>query len=814
MRAKIPNQAQLVIIGGGIIGCSLAYHLTKIGRTDVVVLERKELACGTTWAAAGLLTQLRQNQEMTNLARYAIECYAGLEAETGMATGFRQNGALAVCQTEDRRKELLRAAAMARAFNIEMNEVSLKEAGDLVPGMRTDDLVAAFYLPKDGVTNPIETTRALAKGAKMGGAKIFENVMVTGIKLAKGTVCGVTTDQGDIKCEYVANCTGMWGRQIGQLVNVSVPLYAAEHMHAVTLPIAGLKKHFPTVRDFDGETYFKSESDGILFGGFEAVSKPWGMKGIPNDIMYLELQEDWNQFQPFMDCALKRFPAMATAQIRHLSVVPESFTPDTAFMIGEAPGVKNFFVACGMNSVGIQSAAGVGRAMAYWIDHGHPKEQLWPVDVKRYFPWQQNARYLHDRIVEAVGVLYHHHYPNRQRTTARPVICSPIHDRLAANGGVFSQNSGWERADWFAPEGVEPVHRYSWDKPNWFKYQGEEHLAVRDGVGLYDLTSMGKFLVQGRDAEPVLQYLCANNVSGPVGKVVYTPVLNERGGFETDVTVTRFSEDTFFIVTAAATVVHDYDHFRRRMPVNAHAMITDVTHAYSMLAIMGPKSRDFLQRLTNADLSNEAFPYSTAKEIDIAYARPWAIRMSYVGELGWELYIPAMFTVPVFDAILKEGQKAGLRLIGMQAVNSLRLETGYRHWESDITPDDSPFEAGLGFGVKLDKGDFIGREALLKQKKAGIKRKLVMFTLEDPNIMLYGNEPIYRNEVWMANMTSGAYGFKVGCAVGMGYVKSKQTITEDWILAGEYKIEVEGKMLPAKVHIRSPYDPKNERPKM
>ena len=814
MSKKLPGQAQVVIIGGGIVGCSVAYHLTKRGWSDVLVLERKEVGSGTTWAAAGLLTRLRQNQEMTNLAKYTVDLYEGLEAETGVATGFRRNGALAVCQTDDRRKELLRAAAMARAFGIEMHEVSLAEAKGYVPGINTSDLVTAFYLPHDGVTNPIETTRALAKGAKMGGANIFENVKVTDITLENNAVCGVITDQGDIRCEYVVNCAGMWGRQIGQMVNVSVPLHAAEHMHAVTMPIDGLKKHFPTVRDFDGVTYFKSESGGILFGGFEAVSKPWGMKGIPEEFMYTELQEDWDQFQAFMDCALQRFPAMETAQIRHLSIVPESFTPDTVFMVGQAPGIDNFFIGCGMNSVGIQSAGGVGRALAQWIVDGHPEEQLWPVDIKRNFPWQQNARYLHDRVIEAVGTLYHRHFPNRQKTTARPVICSPIHDRLAENGAAFSMTAGWERADWFAPKGVEPVHQYSWDKPNWLEYQRKEHMAVREGVGMYDLTSMGKFLVQGPDAEAALQKVCANDVAVPVGTIVYTPVLNDRGGFETDITVTRFSEDAFFIVTAGATTVRDFDYFKRHIPGDARATITDVTHGYAMLAIMGPGSRDLMAMLTNADLSNEAFPYGTAQEIDVAYARPWALRMSYVGELGWELYIPSMFTLPVFDAIFAAGKEAGLRLIGMQAVNSLRLEAGCRHWESDITPDETPYEAGMGFGVDLDKEDFIGRKALLAQKESGLKRRLVMFTLDDPDIMLYGSEPMYRNGVWMDNLRSGAYGFKVGSAVGMGYVKNDSPITAEWIREGKYELEVQGKMVPATVHIKSPYDPDNQRVRM
>ncbi|MFZ5632033.1 MAG: GcvT family protein [Bacillota bacterium] len=814
MNKQLPSHAQIVIIGGGIVGCSTAYHLTKYGYTDVVLLERKELGSGTTWAAAGLVGQLRQNQEMTNLAKYATELYPKLEEETGVATGYITTGSLGVCQTEDRRREFLRSAAAAAAFGVEMYEISLKEAEDLVPGMSTKGLVSAFYVPNDGQTNPLETTQALIKGARMRGAKVFENTKVTGINVKNGKVCGIATENGYISSEYVINCAGMWGRQIGKMAGVSIPLHAAVHMHAITKPIEGLKKHFPVVRDPDGRTYFKSDNGAILFGGFEAVAKPWGMKGIPDNFKFTELPEDMDLFEVFMECGLQRFPCLETAEIRHASYVPESFTPDNAFMVGEVPNVKNLFVGCGMNSVGIASAAGTGRAIAQWISQGYPEEQLWPVDVRRYFPWQQNSRYLHDRVIESVGILYEHHYPNRQLTTARPVICSPVHDRLAQNGACFSMVAGWERADWFAPEGVEPVHQYSWGRPNWFEYQRQEHMAVREGVGMYDLTSMHKFILQGPDAEATLQRLCANDVAVPVGRIVYTPILNERGGYETDFTVTRIEENAFFIVTAAATGMRDFDYIKRRIPPEAKACITDVTHAYAMLAVMGPDARKVLAKLTDDDLSNEAFPYRTAREIDLAYARPWAFRISYVGELGWELYIPTNFATGVFDAIMEAGREFGLRLVGMQAVNSLRTECGYRHWESDITPDDTPYEAGLGFCVKLDKGDFPGREALLKQKEHSLTRRLVVFTLEDPEPMLYKNEPIYRNGKPNSQTTSGAYGYKVGSSVAMGYLKNPEGITNDWILSGKYEILVEGKMIPAKVHLRAPYDPKGERTRM
>ncbi len=811
MPKELPSHAQIVIIGGGIVGCSVAYHLTKLGLQDVVLLERKVLTSGTTWAAAGLVGQLWPTKALTKLACYGTELYARLEEETEQHTGFVKCGSLRVAQTRGRKSEYDRAMTMARAFGIEMEEISFEEARKLWPLLNTDDITAVYYQPNDGMTNPVDTAQALAKGARMGGAKIFEGVKVTDIKLKDKTVCGVTTEQGDIACEYLVTCGGMWSREIGEMVGISIPLHAAEHMHIVTKPIEGVHKGMPVLRDMDGYIYFREETGGLLMGGFEPIAKPWGTKGIPENFEFTELQEDWDQFEIFMKTAIRRCPALDTAQVRHLTVVPESFTRDNAYMLGEAPGVRNFFVATGMNSVGIASAAGAGKALAQWIDQGYPEEDLWTVDIKRFSGWQRNKKYLHDMAVEAVGNLYADHWPYKQPETARGVLCSPFQDRLAQRGACFGVVAGWERANWFAPERIKPEYQYSWDRQNWFEYSAAEHMAIREGVGVYDLTSMAKFLIQGRDAENVLQHICANNIAVPPGKVVYTQLLNKRGGIEADLTVTRWDEKSFFIVTAGATGTRDFDWISRHIPDKAHVALTDVTYSYAMLAVMGPKSRDLISTLTDADLSNKAFPFATARQIDIGYARPWAVRISYVGELGWEFYIPTPFATGVFDLLMAEGEKFGLRLVGLHALDSLRLEKGYRHWGSDITPDDTPFEAGLGFVVKLDKGNFMGREALLKQKESGPKRRLVIFTMEDADSLIYHDEPIYRNGELVSENTHGAYGHFLGCAIGMGYLENPKCIDDEWILAGEYTINVEGKLIPAKAHLKAPYDPMGER---
>ncbi|MFQ5436426.1 MAG: FAD-dependent oxidoreductase, partial [Anaerolineae bacterium] len=593
-----------------------------------------------------------------------------------------------------------------------------------------------------------------------------------------------------------------------------------EHMHIATTAVEGVYRDMPVLRDMDGYIYFRREGDGLLMGGFEPVAKPWGMVmpgglgGIPESFEFTELAEDWDQFELFMENAVQRCPAMQDAGIVHFTTVPESFTPDNKYMLGEAPGIKNFFVAAGMNSVGIASAAGAGKAVSEWIVQGHPTDDLWEVDIRRFHGWQANGRYLRDRVKESVGLLYANHWPFKQPKTARLARCSPIHTQLKERGACFGVVSGWERANWFAPEGVEPKYEYSWGRQNWFQYAAAEHLAVREGVGLYDLTSMAKYRCQGPDAKAVLQHICANDIDVSLGKVVYTQLLNQRGGIEADLTVTRLAEDDFFIVTTGAMQVRDFDWIRRHIPDDSQVFFTDMTSATAMLGVMGPKSRDLLTALTDADLSNDAFPFATAQQIDVAYASVRALRMSYVGELGWELYIPMEFTAGVFEALMKAGEPFGLRLVGLHAIDSLRLEKGYRHWGSDITPDNTPFEAGLGFAVKLNKGDFIGREALKRQRETGLTRRLVMFTLENPEPLLYHDEPIYRDGELVSSITHGAYAHLLGCAMGMGYLENPAGISDEWVLSGKYEIDVEGERIPAKAFLKAPYDPAGKRVRM
>jgi len=820
MADQIPTQAQAVIIGGGIVGCSVAYHLSKIGWKDVVVLERKTIASGTSWAAAGLLGQLWPNAPLTKLAVYGTDLYARLEAETGQPTGYQRPGSIRVSQTKARTEEFSRSMQMARTFNIEMEEISLAEAKNMFPLLHTGDLDAAWFQPNDGFTNPEDTTQALAKGARSGGVRFVENIKVTDILLQQGpisgvnTVRGVATDQGDIACEYLVNCAGMWARDLGNIVNISLPLMAAEHTHVTTNPIEGVVKGMPYLRDMDGYIYIKEEMGGLLMGGFEPVAKPWGMSGIPDDFQHTQLQEDWDQFEIFMTNAVKRVPAFEAAEINRLTTVPESFTPDTVYMLGEVPGIKNFFVAAGMNSVGITSAGGAGRALAQWMDQGYPDEDLWAVDVRRFYGWQRNKRYLHDRTVETLGNIYSDHWPFKQPVTSRNARRTPFHDRLTERGACFGVVAGWERANWFAPPGVKPEYVYSWGRQNWFEYSAAEHMAVRENVGVYDLSSMAKFLVQGRDALKTLQHVCCNQLDVPVGKVVYTQMLNERGGIEADITVTRLALDKFFVVSPGACGVRDFDYINRHIAPGDFATLTDVTSAYTLLAVVGPKSRDVLQTLTDADLSNAGFPYASAQEIDVAYARPLTLRMSFVGELGWELYIPTEFSNNVFDALMAAGADFDLKPVGLHAIDSLRLEKGYKHWSADITPDDTPFEAGLGFCVKMNKGDFIGKAALARQKKTGLKRKLVMFSIDDPQPLVYHDEPIYRDGALAAENTHGAYSHVRGRSIGMCYLKNGDGISDEWINAGSYEINVAGKRYPIKIHIEPVYDPKSERVRM
>ena len=816
MSKKVPSQAQVVIIGGGVVGCSIAYHLTKLGWSDVAVLERKQLTCGTTWHAAGLVGQLRATQNMTKLAQYTTGLYAGLEAETGQATGFAQRGSLSLASNPERFEELKRGASMARCFGLEVEVIPPEEAKGMWPLLDISGVVGAVFLPKDGQTNPIDTTQALAKGAKMGGAKFFEDTKVTGIDVKGDRVVGVVTEHGNIACEFVVNAAGMWARDVGRMAGVSVPLHAAEHFYIVTEAMDGMTPDLPVLRDTDNCAYYKEDAGKLLLGAFEPVAKPWGMDGIPKDFSFDQLPDDFDHFEPVLEAAMKRLPVLESAGIQFFFNGPESFTPDDRYLLGPSPEIENFFLAAGFNSVGIQSAGGAGRVLADWIVNGYPPMDVWDVDIRRMMPFQGNANYLHDRTVEGLGLLYAMHWPFRQFETARPARMSTLHGRLETAGACFGELAGWERPNWYAPEGVTPEYQYTYGRQNWFEHSAAEHKAVRENVGLFDQSSFAKFLLQGRDAEKILNQVCANNISVESDRIIYTQWLNERGGIEADLTVTRIDEITFMVVTAAASQIRDFTHLKRHIPDGAHATLTDMTSGLATIGIMGPKSRDLLSSLTKADMSNDGFPFATSREIELGYAKVRASRITYMGELGWELYVPSEFAGSIYDVIAEMGQNFGLKHAGYHAMNSLRQEKGYRHWGHDITDEDTPLEAGLGFAVAWDKpGGFIGRDALLKQKEAGVpKRRLVQFALEDPEPLLYHNEPIWRDGKLLGYITSGMYGHTVGAACGMGYLECEEGVSADFVNAGTYEIEVACERVSGRASLGPLYDPKSERIKM
>ena len=815
MAKNLPQHAEVVVIGAGIVGCSVAYHLAKMGWKDVVVLERSAIVSGTTAHSAGLVTQLRHTRALTDISRYGVQLYQELKDETGLDTGFRQTGSISVARTQGRMDELRRMISMAKSFGVEMNEIDLDEAKKLWPLLSTEGLVGAVHLPYDGETVPDSTANALATGATRRGVQIIENTPVNNILTSGGAVSGVSTARGDIRCEVVVNCAGMWAREIGLRCGVSIPLHAADHAYFVTEPVPGASEDMPSLRDPDGYIYVRRypfEGGGMLIGGFEPEGVPWGMDGIPDDFSLHMLNRDWSHYDILMEKAMDRVPAIADAGVRIKLVGQESFTPDTRYIMGEAPELRNFFVAAGFNSSGVASAAGAGKAMAEWITEGEMTVDLSEVDISRFQSWANNPAYLRDRTGEALGLLYAMHWPHRQPESARNVRQSPLHQRLVSQGACFGVVAGWERPNWYAPEGVDPVYEYSWGRQNWFPHSAQEHMAVRQAVGLFDQTSFAKFLLQGADAEPVLQSLMANDVAVEPGTLVYTAMLNERGGIVSDLTVNRISEDTYMIVTSAGSVTRDYTWMRRHIPDDARATLTDVSSSYAVLSVMGPRSRDLLSRLTDADLSNDAFPFLTSKEIYLGYALVRASRITYVGELGWELYIPSEFACNVYESIVREGGEFGLMHAGYHALDSLRLEKAYRSWGHDITSVDTPLEAGLKFAVAFDMGvDFIGRDALLRQIERGLEKRLAIFVLEDPEPLLLGDEPIYRDGVIVGRTTSGNYGHALERSVAMGYLENEEGATPGWIRSGSYEIEVATERFSANVRLSPPYDPKGEK---
>ncbi len=809
----LPSQARVVIIGGGVVGCSVAYHLTRLGWQDVVLLERKQLTSGTTWHAAGLIGQLRASSNMTKLARYSAELYLRLETETGVATGMRQVGSVSAALTEERREELFRNAAMARAFGVPVEELSPKEVKERYEHINLENVTGGVWLPTDGQADPANIALAMAKGARQQGAIVSERTKVTDVTRTGRRITGVdwqneTGEQGHIACDMVVNCAGMWGHQVGRMLGTNVPLQACEHFYIVSEPIQGLTQ-MPVLRVPDECAYYKEDAGKMMLGAFEPVSKPWGMEGIPDSFEFDQLPEDFDHFEPILEAAVNRMPMLGTAGIHTFFNGPESFTPDDAYHLGLAPEMDNVWVAAGFNSIGIQSAGGAGMALAQWMEDGEKPFDLGDVDISRMHPFQGNKTYLVERARETLGLLYADHYPYRQKATARGIRRTPFHAQLAESGAVFGELAGWERANWFANPGQDPAYAYSWKRQNFFDNVAAEVNAVRSNVGMYDMSSFGKLRVEGPEAEAFLNHVCGADMSVPAGKIVYTQFLNPRGGIEADVTVTRLSETAYLVVTPALTRLSDQTWLRRHLGAY-QAVVTDVTAGEGVLAVMGPNARALMQQVSPNDFSNQANPFGTAQEIELGLGLARVHRVSYVGELGWEIYVGADMAGHAFETLMQAGQGMGLKLCGMHMMDSARIEKAFRHFGHDITCEDHVLEAGLGFAVKTSKPDFIGRDAVLRKKDEGLKTRMLQFQLTDPEPLLYHNEPILRDGEIVGYLSSGAYGHHLGAAIGMGYVPCEGETAEQ-VLGSRYEVDVCGTRVPAKASLRPLYDPKSER---
>ncbi len=811
-RNSVPEQARVVVIGGGAIGTSITYHLAKAGWTDVVLLERRQLTAGTTWHAAGLITSAGMSSEtLLWMSRYTTKLIPELEAETGQSTGFRPIGHLHIATTPQRRESMRREAAFARGFGVPNEEISAAEVQRHWPAIRADDILAGFWVPDEGRANPADLTQAYARGARMRGARIVEGVTVTGITKAKGVVTGVDTDHGHIRAEYVVNAAGLWGREVGAMAGVTVPLQAAEHYYLITDTVSWAHPDLPVVEDPDLYGYYREEGGGILVGLFEPEAKAWSLDRVPKDIAFASLEPDWERITPFLDAAMSRFPSLRDAGIRTMFCGPESFTTDNGPMLGEAPELRNFFVAAGLNSIGILNSGGVGSAIAEWIITGVPPIDLGGMAVDRSQPYETGRKYRHDKTVELLGSLIGDAgFPSWKPRLARNVRRSAIHDRLAASGAHFGVTSGFEYPEWFDVDAIHPVIEQGWGRDGAWRYRQEEHRAVRESVGMLDMSMMANLLVQGRDAETVLNRVCANDVAVPVGRVVYTQWCNQAGGIVADLTVTRLSETVFLLVVTDTVQRRMAPWIERHTREGEQAIVTDVSAGTTLMTVQGPRSRELLARLTSADLSNDAFPYMTAQEIDLDYARVLAMRVTYVGELGWELHVPADQALTVYDALMAAGGDLGYRNVGMAALSSLRIEKAYRDLGVDIDVTDTPLDVGLGFAVAWDKpGGFIGRDALLAQKaQAGSpKRRYIQFLVEDPEPLLYHGEPILRDGVWIGYNRAGAYGHTLGGAVGLAVIEDEAGIPAAAVAEGRFEVEIVGRRYPVKASLRPMYDP-------